>query len=220
MSALGGAAVSGATLDALTRVNALLRSEEYRRHRAVHLLQLAARKNTILRRHRTAATPSVAAAREYAESFLPRDPETGELYRALDMTAHCCRPRPGARATIDVFDAMGANIGLYVRVVGWGVRLFAVVTLIALVPMVHNMLGDEQYSITTTYNMTANHLVTWHTLGNSPMLKIARRARGRVAPPTAASPSSRHLARLVTRGRVDGASTRGARRRRSAGRSA
>ena len=58
MSALGGAAVSGATLDALTRVNALLRSEEYRRHRAVHLLQLAARKNTILRRHRTAATPT------------------------------------------------------------------------------------------------------------------------------------------------------------------
>ena len=37
MSALGGAAVSGATLDAPTRVNALLRSEEYRRHRAVHL---------------------------------------------------------------------------------------------------------------------------------------------------------------------------------------
>ena len=34
------------------------------------------------------------------------------------MTAHCCRQRPGARATIDVFDAMGANIGLYVRVVG------------------------------------------------------------------------------------------------------
>ena len=113
--------------------------------------------------------PSLAIARAYADSFMPHS-ERGTLYAALDMTAPCRGKVPTAPASMEVFDEMGVNIGLYMRLVAWGMRLFAVLTVISFVPLVHNLLGSEQWHLTQQYNLTANLILTSHTLGNNPEL--------------------------------------------------
>ena len=102
------------------------------------------------------AIPRLSTARAYADSFLPQ--AQGRMYRTIGLTEPCRRWQDGAPISLDVFDGMGVNIGLYMRLVEWCLPLFAVLSLIALMPILYNLLGDE---------VAENKTLSSHTLGNS-----------------------------------------------------
>jgi len=113
--------------------------------------------------HLRRAEPSIQAARAYADAFLPHASD-GRLYRTVGLTEPCRNWRDGAPITPAVFDAMGANISLYMRFVSGCIPIFAAASLVALVPIAYNLTGKF-----LNENLMQSVLVG-NSLGNAPTL--------------------------------------------------
>jgi len=118
-------------------------------------LQLRIRENVIAMEE-----PKISVARAFADSFLPQTKE-GRLYKAIGLPEPWRKWRDGAPVTMEVFDKMGVNIGVYMRLVYGCIPLFFFLSIVSLVPICYNLAG--------TYEVD-NTLLSAHTLGNARQL--------------------------------------------------
>ena len=130
------------------------------RQRAARRIQFEYR---VLLTHRKAL--DLEHARELADDRMPHAAD-GRLYRVKPLTEPFRPWRSGAPISgVEVYDTIGVGGALYMRLVYGARRLFAVLFVVSLVPLLYNMMGSK-----ATVEATRNYVI--HSLGNADELSL------------------------------------------------
>ena len=65
-----------------------------------------------------------------------------------------------------LFDALGVNVGAYMRLIWWCTKLFGAVSLISVLPMSINLLGNSAGDAVERLGFLGP-VITYHTIGNA-----------------------------------------------------